>query len=46
MTVMVDTGPMFYVLLGLLLVFFFFVYLMIRRTVLGFKEGMERGKRQ
>jgi hypothetical protein len=27
---------------GLLLVFFF--YLMLRRTVLGFKEGVDRGR--
>jgi hypothetical protein len=41
---MIDVGPMFYVLLLALLVFFFFIYLLIRRTVLGFKEGMDRGK--
>lgn len=29
----------------LLLGFVFFVYLMLRRTVLGFQEGVERGKR-
>lgn len=28
--------------LGLLLVFFF--YLMLRRTLLGFKEGVDRGR--
>lgn len=31
------------VLLGLV-VFFFFLYLMARRTVLGFKEGMDSGR--
>jgi hypothetical protein len=41
---MVDTGPVFYLILGSLLVFFFFIYLMIRRTVLGFKEGVERSR--
>ncbi|MFB6086231.1 MAG: hypothetical protein ABEJ84_05430 [Halodesulfurarchaeum sp.] len=41
---MIETGPVFYVILGALLLFFFFVYLMIRRTVLGFQEGVERGR--
>ncbi|MFB6266851.1 MAG: hypothetical protein ABEI31_04260 [Halodesulfurarchaeum sp.] len=43
---MVDVGPVFYGMLAALLVFFFFIYLLIRRTVLGFKEGMERGKEE
>lgn len=33
-----------YAVLGGLIVFFFFLYLMARRTVLGFKEGVDRGK--
>lgn len=36
------------ILLGILvavLLFFFFVYLMIRRTVMGFQEGMNKGRR-
>ena len=41
---MIDTGPVFYFILGALLLFLFFVYLMIRRTVLGFKEGVDRGR--
>lgn len=41
---MVDTGPVFYFILGALLLFLFFVYLMLRRTVLGFKEGVDRGR--
>jgi hypothetical protein len=32
-------------MIALLLGFVFFVYLMLRRTVLGFKEGVDRGKR-
>jgi hypothetical protein len=43
---MVDAGPAFYFILAALLVFLFFVYLMIRRTVLGFKEGMDESRRQ
>jgi hypothetical protein len=32
-----------YGILAVLLLFVFFTYLMIRRTVTGFKEGMEGG---
>ena len=32
-------------MIALLLGFVFFVYLMLRRTVLGFKEGVDKGKR-
>lgn len=31
-------------ILGLMLVFIFFVYLLMRRTAQGFKEGMEGSK--
>jgi hypothetical protein len=41
---MIDVGPVFYLMLAALLLFFFFIYLMIRRTVLGFKEGVDRGR--
>jgi hypothetical protein len=41
---MVETGPVFYFILGALLLFLFFIYLMIRRTLLGFKEGMDQGR--
>jgi flagellar biogenesis protein FliO len=41
---MAFTDPMFLGMLAALLVFFFFVYLMIRRTVLGFREGYDRGQ--
>lgn len=33
-----------YVILGVLLLFVFFMYLMLRRTVAGFKEGMDQGR--
>jgi hypothetical protein len=32
-----------YAVLAVLLLFVFFAYLMIRRTVTGFKEGMDKG---
>ncbi|MFC7133162.1 MULTISPECIES: hypothetical protein [Salinibaculum] len=32
-------------ILAALLVFVFFIYLMLRRTVTGFKEGMDQGRR-
>ncbi|MEF8786649.1 MAG: hypothetical protein V5A45_12005 [Haloarculaceae archaeon] len=35
-----------YGILAVILLFVFFAYLMIRRTVTGFKEGMERGDRR
>lgn len=35
-----------YVVLAVILIFVFFAYLMIRRTVTGFKEGMENGDRR
>lgn len=31
-------------ILAVLLLFVFFVYLMLRRTVTGFKEGVDRGR--
>jgi hypothetical protein len=31
-------------ILGILLLFFFFLYLMLRRAFLGFKEGVEEGQ--
>ncbi|MFB6072277.1 MAG: hypothetical protein ABEJ88_04840 [Halobacterium sp.] len=42
---MVQFGPMFYVVAGAVLLFVFFLYLFVRRTFQGFKEGVERGKR-
>lgn len=41
---MVDVGPIYFAMLAALLIFFFFIYLLIRRTVLGFKEGVDRGR--
>jgi hypothetical protein len=34
-----------YGVLAILMLLIFFGYLMVRRTVLGFKEGVERGKK-
>lgn len=33
-----------YAILGTLLALVFFLYLLIRRTVVGFKEGLQQGK--
>ena len=41
---MFDVGLLTWVLLALVLGFFFFVYLMVRRTILGFKEGVQGGR--
>ena len=41
---MIDVGPLTLVLLALVLGFFFFMYLMVRRTILGFKEGVQGGR--
>lgn len=40
----IDVGIAFWVMLALLLGFVFFLYLMIRRTLTGFKEGMEQSR--
>ena len=37
------TDPIFLFLVAIV-VFFFFIYLMIRRTLVSFREGVERGK--
>ena len=37
--------PLILALLAAILVFFFFLYLMIRRTLTGFREGIEKGGR-
>jgi hypothetical protein len=41
---MVEFDPVLVGLLALLVGFVFFVYLLLRRTVLGFKEGMKSGR--
>lgn len=41
---LIDVGVAFWVMLALLLGFVFFLYLMIRRTLTGFKEGMEQSR--
>ena len=42
---MVDFGSAYVLILGALLLFVFFVFLMIRRTITGFREGMDRGRK-
>ena len=39
---MVD--PVFVGMVVAVVVFFFFIFLMIRRTMTGFKEGVDRGR--
>lgn len=41
---MAFDDPVFLGLVAVLVVFFFFLYLFVRRTVLGFREGFERGR--
>jgi len=41
-----DIGPLTIALLVAVLGFFFFMYLMVRRTVLGFIEGFQGGGKQ
>lgn len=33
-----------YAVIGIILLFIFAIYLFVRRTVLGFKEGIEHGR--
>lgn len=42
---MVEFGPVFYAVAAAVLLFVFFMFMFIRRTFTGFKEGMDRGKR-
>ena len=42
---MVEFGPAFYALAAAFLLFVFFMFLFLRRTLTGFKEGIESGKR-
>ncbi|MDG5778869.1 hypothetical protein VB773_03610 [Haloarculaceae archaeon H-GB2-1] len=41
----VSNEPVLVGMVVVMLAFVFFIYLMIRRTVTGFKEGMEKGRR-
>ena len=41
---MVSLDPAFLFILSALLLFVFFLFLMIRRTIVGFREGVDRGK--
>lgn len=36
--------PIFLGIIAAVVLFFFFLYLMVRRTMVGFREGMERGR--
>lgn len=40
-----ELGPAFYALAAAFLLFVFFVFMFLRRTLTGFKEGFESGKR-
>lgn len=42
---MVEFGPVFYALAAAVLLFVFFMFLLIRRTFTGLREGFEDGKR-
>lgn len=41
-----DLDPVFLALLGVLLLFIFFGYLLMRRTVMGLREGYQEGQRR
>lgn len=41
---MVEFDPMLVGMLVLMLGFVFFIYLFLRRTLVGFREGMEQGQ--
>lgn len=36
--------PIFLGIIAAVVLFFFFLYLMVRRTMVGFREGIERGR--
>lgn len=42
---MVSLDPIFVGLVVVLLAFFFFTFLLVRRTLMGLREGFEEGKR-
>lgn len=42
---MVELGAAFYVLAAVFLLFVFFLFMFLRRTLTGFKEGFQSGKR-
>jgi len=41
---MIEVDMLTLGLLAVVLAFFFFMYLMVRRTIIGFKEGMQGGR--
>lgn len=43
---MVQFGPMFYIVAAAILLFVFFLYMFVRRTFQGFKEGLDESKRK
>jgi ABC-type uncharacterized transport system permease subunit len=43
---LLDIDPVLLAIVAVMLLFIFFVYLFIRKTVTGFKEGMDESKRR
>lgn len=41
---MTEIDPVLVGILAVLVAFFFFIYLFLRRIVTGFREGVERGR--
>ena len=41
---MALNDPIFLGILAAIVLFFFFIYLMVRRTLVSFREGVDRGK--
>lgn len=46
MVAMVDVDPVFLGLVVAIVVFFFLLYLFVRRTIVGFREGYQQGQRR
>jgi hypothetical protein len=43
---MVEFGPMFYVVAMAILLFVFFLFMFVRRTLQGFKQGLEESSKK
>lgn len=43
---MVEFGPMFYMLATAVLLFVFILFLFVRRTLQGFKQGLEESSKK
>lgn len=41
---MAEVDPVFLGLIAALVLFFFLLYLLVRRTIVGFREGYQRGQ--